>query len=435
MRFRDLVIKDMKNVLYDFKSLAVILLMPIVIMSILGMSLQGVFGDEGESGVAMSRIGVVKAYDMEEQMAKVAGRIDLSQIDQSTMDGLNPEKNFFSLLDNEDIQSFMTYEIMSEEAGLKALEDNDIVALIILPDNFVFNSYMLLGGSRLVSEISYLINPENDFFAGIILSIIDGYTETTNHIYAQQRLTTLTLMSTNQMDALDQIGQVFDQESLEISPLSLNVRATQREESINSFQYYAAAIMCMFLLYTAGIGGRALLQERNEQTIPRLTVSGHGLQLIVWSNFIRVMALAMVQSTIMVAYSTLVLGVDWGHGGTVILTMLLASFAVAGIGMLVAVITLVSGNFNAANAFEFGLVYVMSLIGGSFIPVEGLPKILQQLGFLSVNGQALKMFINGMYNLPLKDSLTEMVVLVAFGLVFIILSMILMRSKGRRLVC
>ncbi len=93
MKFRDLVIKDMKNVLYDVKSLAIILLMPMVVMSILGMSLQGVFGEEGESGVAMTRIGVVKSYDMEEQMAKVAGRIDLTVVEETTMEGLNPEKN------------------------------------------------------------------------------------------------------------------------------------------------------------------------------------------------------------------------------------------------------------------------------------------------------------------------------------------------------
>ena len=435
MRFRDLVIKDMKNVLYDIKSLAIILLMPIVIMSILGMSLQGVFGEEGESGVAMTSIGVVKAYDMEEQMAKVAGRIDLKEIDQATMDGLNPEKNFFLMLDNDEIKSFITYDLMSKDEGVAALEANEITALIVLPDDFVFNSYMLLNGSRLVSNIDYIINPENDFFAGIILGIIDGYVETTNHIYAQQRLTTMTLLSTNHMAALENIGDMFDSAALEASALNLTIRATQREESISSFQYYAAAIMCMFLLYTAGIGGRALLQERNERTIPRLTVGGHGLEVIVWSNFVRVMCLALVQSGIMIAYSNWVLGVDWGSGLTVVITMVLASFAVSGIGMLVAVITLISGNFNAANAFEFGLVYVMALIGGSFIPVEGLPKILQQLGFLSVNGQALKMFINGMYNLPLSESLVEMTVLLAFGLIFIIVSMLLIRGKGRSLVC
>ncbi len=435
MKFRDLVIKDMKNVLYDVKSLAIILLMPMVVMSILGMSLQGVFGEEGESGVAMTRIGVVKAYDMEEQMAKVAGRIDLTAVEETTMEGLNPEKTFFLMLDNKEIKSFIDYDLMSRDEGIVALEAEEITALIVLPEDFVFNSYMLLNGSRLVSDIDYIINPENDFFAGIILGIIDGYVETTNHIYAQQRLTTMTLLSTNNVEALDNMGDLFDSAALEVSALNLNIRATQREESINSFQYYAAAIMCMFLLYTAGIGGRALLQERNEQTIPRLTVGGHGLEIIVWSNFVRVMCLALVQSGIMILYSKSVLGVDWGSGLTVIITMVLASFAVAGIGMLVAVITLISGNFNAANAFEFGLVYVMSLIGGSFIPVEGLPKILQQLGFLSVNGQALKMFINGMYNLPLVDSLTEMTVLLSFGLIFILFSMLLIRRKGRSLVC
>jgi len=242
MKFRYLVVKDMKNVLYDVKSLVIILLMPMVIMSILGMSLQGVFGEEGESGVAMTRIGVVKSYDMEEQMAKVAGRIDLTVVEETTMEGLNPEKNFFMMLDNKEIKSFIDYNLMSRDEGIAALEAEEITALIVLPEDFVFNSYMLLNGSRLVSEINYIINPENDFFAGIILGIIDGYVETTNHIYAQQRLTTMMLLSTNNVEALDNMSELFDSAALEVSALNLNIRATQREESINSFQYYAAAI-------------------------------------------------------------------------------------------------------------------------------------------------------------------------------------------------
>lgn len=435
MKLYDLIIKDIKNILYDVKSLAIILIMPIVLMSILGMSLQGVFGEESDSGVAMAHIGVVKAYDFNDEMVKVAGRIELDTIAPSTLDGLNAEKNFFALLDNEDIQGFLTYELMSEAQGLEALEEGTITALLIMPKNFIYNSYMMLEGSRLVSEIGYKINPENDFFATIVFGIIDSYVDMTNHIYAQQRLMTMTLLSSGNMDAMDAVMETFDRESLDMSGIDLTVKATQRDESISSFQYYAAAIMCMFLLYTAGIGGRALLQERNERTIPRLVVGGHGLGIIVMSNFVRVMILATIQSVIMISYSSIVLGVDWGDRQTILLTILVSSFAIAAIGMFIAVVTLIANNYKVANVFEFGVVYVMALIGGSFIPVEGLPEILQKLGFLSVNGLALKMYINGMYELPLSDSWSYSSGLLLFGIIFIGASMLLIRARGRDLTC
>ena len=435
MNLYDLVIKDTKVILYDIKSLAIILIMPIVLMSILGMSLQGVFGDEAETGVAMAHIGVVKAYDLVEEMDKVAGRIDLTTIDPGTIDGLNAEKNFFGLLDNEEIQSFLSYELMSEAQGLQALEEGDITALIRLPKNFIYNSYMILTGSRLVSEIGYVVNPENDFFASIVLGIIDSYADMTNHIYAQQRMMTMTLLSSGNIDAMDGVMSSFDRGDIEVSGIEVRVSAAQRKESITSFQYYAAAIMCMFLLYSAGIGGRALLDERREGTIPRLFVGGHGLEIIVISNFIRVMVLAVIQSSVMIIYSSLVLGVDWGKPTTVVLTVIVSSFAIAAIGMLIAVITLIANNYKVANAFEFGVVYLMALLGGSFIPVEGLPEIMQKLGFLSVNGLALKMYINGMYELPIGESLTYVGTLITFGILFIVASMMIIRAKGRKLAC
>ena len=290
---------------------------------------------------------------------------------------------------------------------------------------------MMLSGSRLVTDIEYYINPDNDFFAGIILGILESYTDTTNQLYAQQRLIAMKAMGSGNLDEMDSLREAVDTDAIEEAGIELTVKGANLEESINSFQYYAAAIMCMFLLYTAGIGGRALLEEKREFTIPRLAVGGHGVPIAVASNFLRVMFLAMFQSLVMITYSSFILGVDWGSPVNVAATVVLSSFAVASIGMLVGVITLIADNYKAANAFEFGIVYVMALVGGSFIPVEGLPKGLQQLGFLSVNGQALKMYINGMYGLPLADSMTSMMVLLVFGIVFIGMSAaLIVRKKG-----
>ncbi len=435
MRFTDLLIKDIKNIVYDVKSLAIILIMPIVLMSILGMSLQGVFGDEDDSGVAMTRIGIVKAYDYEDEIYKVEGRIDLSAYDQDTLESLDAQKNFFSLMDSDDLSSFLVYNLYEQEEGYEALKDGDISALIILPKNFVFNSYMMLEGSRLVTDIEYYINPDNAFFATIIQGIIEGYTDMNNHIYAQQRVMAMTLLSSGNGEALASINDRMDQEAMEIGQINLTVQSTNRQETINSFQYYAAAIMCMFLLYSAGIGGRALLEERNEKVIPRLTVGGHSLFKLVMSNFVRVMILAIIQSVIMISYSSIVLGVDWGSLLTVSIAVLCSSFAIASIGMLIAVITLIANNYKVANLFEFAVVYIMALVGGSFIPVEGLPDLLQKLGFVSVNGQALKMYINGMYQLPLSSSIEQMMVMFGFGAVFITLSLILIKGRGRELAC
>lgn len=435
MGFINMVVKDMKSILYDVKSLAVLLLMPMVLMTILGMSLSGVFGDEVESGIPSAHIGVVKAYDMAQEMYKVAGRIDLESLSKSTLDGVNAEKNFFKFLDSDALGEILTYEVMTLEQGNKALADGEITALIVLPKDFVFNGYMVLQGSRIVTDIAYYIQEDNAFMASIVLSIIESYTETYNHLYAQQRMMSKKLLAAGYGDALGNMEDMFGGMHLEDSGVTLDVRALEQAETINSFQYYAAAMMCMFLLYAAGVGGRALLQERRDKTVSRLVVSGNGLTMMIASNFVRVMGLVLVQSTIMVTYASLVLGIDWGSMTTVVITVLLSAFTIAAMGTFIGIITLIADNYKVANAFEFGLVYVMALLGGSYIPVEVLPEPMQRLGFLAVNGQALNMYINGMYRLPIRESLPEMAIMTAFGMGFMGLSWLLIRGEGRQVVC
>lgn len=435
MRFRDVFIKDIKTVVYDVRSFGIMLIMPIVLMSILGMALQSNFGDETDSGMTLATIGIVKDYDYEAEMYKVEGKIDLTTYDEGIVTALDAENNFFGLLDHEDLKKFVDYRIMTKEEGVKQLENEALNALVILPKDFIFNNYMQLTGSRLISEIEYQINPDNDFVAGIVYGIIEGYVDMNNNIYAQQRVLYIDVLSKIPPEAGIEMPSMMDDLTDSITSIVVEQQSVHREEAISSFQYYAAAIMCMFLLYSAGVGGRALLMERKDRTIPRLSVSGNGLTKIVLSNYFRVMALAMMQSILMIVYSTVVLKVYWGKIMPIIVTIIISSMAIAAIGMFIAVITLISNNYKVANAFEFAVIYIMALIGGSFVPVESLPALIGKLGFLSLSGQALKIYIRGMYELPITDSLVEIGTLLAFTFIFMAISMIIIKRKGSDLVC
>lgn len=435
MRFTDMLLKDIKTVVYDVKSLAIILIMPIVLMSILGASLQGVFGEETESGVALAHIGIVKAYDVEAQFYKLEGKMDLSTMDSDTFEAMNPEKSFFELMDDEGLQEFVTYELVDEASGNLMLENEDIDALVILPEDFIFNSYMVLNGSRMVSEIDYLVNPNNGFVAGIVESIIEGYVEMNNNIYAIQRTAISEVGGKIPKGVPFSLEDMLSQMTDNIAAVEIEVRSIHREEAITSFQYYSAAIMCMFLLYSAGLGGRALLLERKEKTIPRLTVSGNGLVRIVFSNYLRVVMLVILQSIIMIGYSSLVLGVEWGSMQSILVAIIMSALAVAAIGMFIAIVTLISDNYKVANIFEFGLVYIMALLGGSFVPVETLPESISKLGFLSLNGQVLEIYINGMYQLPISSSFYAIGILTGFTVIFVGGSMLLIGRRGSELAC
>lgn len=432
MRLLHLFIKDIKVIVYDVKTLAIIMLMPIVLMSILGMSLNGVFSEESESGILNSKIGVVPLYNMDEELYKVAGKVDLSEYDQDLVTALNPEASLKSMLSNEEIKDILDSEWMDSERAEVAMDQGQIDGILYLPKDFVYNHYMTLAGSRIKSELTLVTDPDKQFIGDIISTIFKSYTDTVNHIFARNRVVTSSLMTLSQ-EALDGIkGLEFEKDDLQ-KGIVLKVQTVDKKESVNSFQYYAAAIMCMFLLYAAGVGGRALLEERKDHTLLRLKVTGMGMGAMVLSNYFRILVLVILQSGVMIIYSSLVLKVKWGSMIHVVTAVVLSGFAIGAMGAFISVVTLILDNYKVANAFEFGLVYVMALVGGSYIPVEMLPAFFRKIDFISINGQALKIYIGGMYQLPLNQYLPQILNMILFGFIFIVMTLGLIKWKGERL--
>jgi ABC-2 type transport system permease protein len=125
------------------------------------------------------------------------------------------------------------------------------------------------------------------------------------------------------------------------------------------------------------------------------------------------------------------LKVDWGSIQNLLIVLLLSSFAVAGVGTFIATLTVNFNNPRIGSVFEFAVVQMMALLGGSFIPVEVLPEGFQKLSFLSLNASVLGGYLNGMYDRPLIEMLEYTNYMIIFGLAFIVLSLVAMKFRRR----
>lgn len=436
----NLLLKDIKNIVYDRKTLALIIIMPVVLMSILGAALKDMFSESSDSGISMIEIGVVKEYDYAFERSKFEGflasgffPIDLEEID---LEDMNPEKIFFEdFLGNEEVGKALNYSLVTKEEGEKLLGEDQISALFVLPKNYVYNSYMsFIGPGRNRIEIETIKNTQKQFSADIAGQILDGFLNSMNNIIAKKTVVVENIikyeLAVDEMDGfIDFMSSNGDEEGMDIS-----VKEMIGGDSLNSFQYYSFAIMTMFLLYAASIGGKALIEEKNEYTLQRLEVAGIGILTVALSNLFRIMIIAILQSTIMIGFSKAVLSVNWGDLQSVVLTVLCSSFAVGGLGMLVSMITLVTDRYYVANVFEFGVVQLMALVGGSFLPIEILPEFLQKVNFIALNGTTLKMYLNGAAYKPLIESLGYILLLLGTGLVYILFSLLILHVKKRRVI-
>tara|TARA_B100000965_G_C19126405_1_gene555555 strand:+ start:18 stop:353 length:336 start_codon:yes stop_codon:yes gene_type:complete len=103
--------------------------------------------------------------------------------------------------------------------------------------------------------------------------------------------------------------------------------------------------------------------------------------------------------------------------------------SVAGLGTMIAAATFKAGNYKMSIAFDSVIIQIMALIGGSFIPFEVLPKFMQKLSILSINGIALKSYLKNMMGYGLGEVKIYLSVLLGLGIVFISIAVFILKWK------
>ncbi len=437
----NLIIKDIKNILYDKKTLAIILIMPIVLMSILGAALKGVFSEEdNDNDIQVYEVAIVKEYNYELELDKYKGIFESGFLGDFKGDfdveGIDPEKIFFEeFMENKEIKEILNYTIVDKETGEQLLKENKASAIIFLPRNFVYDALIsLTTPGRNTVAIEIVKNSEKQFSADMVEMIIGRFSEAMNANIAKKTVLINSIIGNGfEQEQIDKFTKLIQDQTTE--KVNIAVREVTGEDSLTSFQYYSVAIMTMFLLYAASIGGKALIEEKNEFTLQRLEVSGSTIAKIAMSNFFRIISIAIIQSIIMIVFSSVAISVLWGDVKTVLVAMLCSAFAVGGLGVLVSVLTLVTDRYYIANIFEFGIVNLMALVGGSFIPVEILPKALQKINFIAINGSAINIYLNGMKYRPMEENMRYILLLIGMGVLFILCAGIALKaSKKRRVI-
>ncbi|MEA3422839.1 MAG: ABC transporter permease [Bacillota bacterium] len=191
------------------------------------------------------------------------------------------------------------------------------------------------------------------------------------------------------------------------------------------------AMLSMFILFTGGQGGRMMLEEKNQYTYQRMSVSGISKWQIFFGKFITVLIIGIVQISIMIAYTTIVLKVSWGNFVNVALITTCALLAVAAMGVMISAITLKTGNFKVANLMENFIFQIMAFLGGSFVPVEMLPKMFSKISYFTINGLTLKAYLLNMQGYSILEYRSLLGILLGITVLFISIGIAIMNREKR----
>jgi len=427
--FLAIIKKDLKILLRDKTFVLIVVLMPIVIITILSVALNSAF--DSDIKIDKFKIAIVKEYDDSE--IDILNNKDFD-IDLETIKEINPNEIFFSdFLEQDEIKEIMDYEIMTLDNAKEEMNDNKISAIIIL-DNDFYNDLIINFISPLRNEINIKLikNPSRNLTPMIVEEILKGFNKKINQMIISKNILIDKMIESGEGINSEKIKNQMENFNFEYDKFSVNINSTtiEKRNNINAKSYYSAAMLAMFLLFVAGMSGSLLLDEKIQMTYDRQLISGVSKKIILLGKYFTIFTIAIVQCLVLILYSKLALNVEWGNYYNLLLFVLLFSVTVSSFGLMISIVSFKSENRKLATVLNSVIFQIMAALGGSFIPVEALPKIMKGLRFIPFNGVILKMVLNNMQGLSLTDNLFEIFLLILNSIVFIIISIYLMNKGG-----
>ena len=178
----------------------------------------------------------------------------------------------------------------------------------------------------------------------------------------------------------------------------------------------SAGIMVQFAI--AGLIGAAeiLVVERKTKALQRLLTTAISRLEIILGHFLAMLIMILGQMVILVAFGQLVFGVDYLREPLAILLVMLAlALWTASLGLLIGTL---AKNEEQSTMLSLMLMFVLAGLGGAWIPLEFTPKAFQTVGHLTPTAWA----IDGLENvivrgLGLQSVLLPCAVLLGFAVV------------------
>ena len=161
--------------------------------------------------------------------------------------------------------------------------------------------------------------------------------------------------------------------------------------SLRMIDFFAASMTVLFLTFAVLSGVRALQSEVDSRTILRLMASPTEPTAILAGKFAALLLVGLTQMSVMIAATSILFGTKWGNPLPV--AALVATSVLMAIGLTAFLMSLAK-NAEQGTAMAALVIALLSIVGGQFLPPQGLPDIFETLARLTPNGQAFYGFVD-----------------------------------------
>jgi ABC-2 type transport system permease protein len=342
--------------------------------------------------------------------------------------------NVFQL---EALDELLETSLMDDPAQARqAIDADEAAAAIIIPAGF---SESVLGkpdGQGLqagsVLQILLYANPSRPTSANVVKTVVEAFANQVEVGRVSSAVTINQLIQSGRIPVQDaaSVGAALGNRQSEAGSSSIRLKSVTSEGEAVKFDVLALlapAMALMFLMFTVSNGGRSLLAERAQGTLPRLLVSPTSTTQVLGGKVFGIYLTGVAQMLILILASTLLFQLQWGDPLAVLVLVLAAVFGAVGWGLLITTMARTPGQVGAIGS---AVMLLFGILGGSFIDTELMPTWFQWISKITPNAWGLDGFNLLALGGGLADLGATLLALLVMGLVLFGVSALFFNRRG-----
>jgi ABC-2 type transport system permease protein len=316
---------------------------------------------------------------------------------------------------SEELADLMEPSTSSDPQSARRLIDEDEAATaVIIPEGFT-RSIIPAEGTMFEADaaqpravqIEVYTNPSRPTSSGVVKAIVDEFISRVEEGRTSGMTSVLGLLQAGLLDpqnAESEARALFqDVDEAQSAALMLKT-STEGAEAVefDILAYMAPGMALLFLMYTVSYGGRSILAERSQGTLPRLLVSPTMTSQVLGGKVLGIFLTGVAQVGILILASSMFFGVQWGDAAGLVVLILAAVFGATGWGML---ITALARSPAQVGSVGSAIMLIFGILGGSFINLEQMPPLVRTVSKITPNAWGL----DGFTTLALGGTLPNLV--------------------------
>lgn len=390
--------KDLKIRLIDRRGFMMMLLMPLLLTAILGSALSNIFEN---GGLPKTVIGYYQ-------------------------EGTDEFANMFQkdVLQSKEIKDDVKVEVVTSQKELEDMVKKQKIDVgIMIPNGW---SEHIQDGK--LKEPKLITDPSKDIQAKIAESIIRSFSERAQTVAVSTK-NVVTDLAKSQPENMEQAAKEVSANLQTVATSNADgmEKGTVGKKTVAAMQYYAAAMLVMFLLYNITVGAKSIVTEQRTETLARLLSTATSPFAILLGKFLGTLLFACIQFGVFVVATHYAFHVDWGDNISQIVVVGIAyAICVSGLSMLIAAFIREEKTADLIGGIG---IQLLAILGGSMLPIYAFPDTLQTIANIVPNKWALTSFLNIMSGTSWDALLPVILSLSSAGIVSVIIGTFRLRTR------